>query len=107
MPDDDNPYIFSEQTALQGVMVKNLMQVDVREWDLDLIEDMFNTRDKELILSIPLGDSAAEDSWYWVREPAGAYTVKSAYKYIQVESVEVRGFLDWSRMTLMKDCIQF
>lgn len=42
--------------------VNNLMQIGRREWDLDVIEDLFNDRDKELIYNIPLGESVTSDS---------------------------------------------
>lgn len=32
------------------------------QWDIDLINDIFNVRDADLILSIPLRQ---EDAYYW------------------------------------------
>lgn len=43
---------------------------------------MFNDRDANLILSIPLGDEI-EDNWYWRHEKMGTYSVKSAYAVLQ------------------------
>lgn len=53
---------------------------------MDLIEDMFNNREKELIYNISLGVSMERDGWYWLGEMVGDCTVKSAYKHLQVEN---------------------
>ncbi|KAK1362095.1 hypothetical protein POM88_046569 [Heracleum sosnowskyi] len=47
---------------------------------------MFEERDKELIYSIQLGDKENNVEWYWSEELYGDYTVKNAYKLLQVES---------------------
>ncbi|KAM6593350.1 hypothetical protein CsatA_001053 [Cannabis sativa] len=51
--------------------------------DLELLDDMFVERDKNLISSIQLSSSTNNDSWYWNMEYADLYTVKSGYKYLQ------------------------
>lgn len=82
--DIDHRYITSDQVALQGVCVNNLMKAGSQKWDVGVIENVFNIRDKCLIYSIPLDESVKRDSWYWLWEKDGDYTVKSAYKYLQV-----------------------
>lgn len=91
IPDASNPYVTSDRTALQGVCVNDLMQIGKREWDVDIIEDLFNSRDKSLIYSIPLGDYVSKDDWYWWWEKEGSFTVKSAYKYLQSSNGRWRG----------------
>lgn len=49
---------------------------------MDLINDMFEQRDANIILSIPL-DAEKNDTWYWRREKMGHYSVKSAYMLLQ------------------------
>ena len=56
LPDADHPYVTSDHITLNDVCVSSLLQVGRREWDEDVIEDMFNNRDKALIYSILLGD---------------------------------------------------
>ena len=53
-----------------------------RSWDLDLIVDIFNSRDKELILQIPLSYRRESDVWYWLHNLCGVYSVRSCYKYL-------------------------
>lgn len=49
-----------------------------RVWDNELIADIFEERDANLILAIPLR-SDTEDSRYWKGEKLGQYSVKSVY----------------------------
>lgn len=62
------------------------MTMDGKEWDVDLVHDMFNSRDANLILTIPIRSSQA-DTWYWRKEKMGHYSVKSAYAAL----IEQRG----------------
>lgn len=58
------------------------MEIGVHRWDVDLISDMFNERDRNLILGIPLNDDIHEDFYYWNEDRLGVYTVKIAYNHI-------------------------
>ena len=53
-----------------------------RSWDLDLHADIFNVRDKELIMQIPLSQRREYDVWYWLHDPCGVYSVRSCYKLL-------------------------
>lgn len=44
--------------------------------------DLFNTKDKNLILQIPLSTRRDEDVWYWLTDPHGQYTIHSCYKML-------------------------
>lgn len=59
------------------------MKTNTREWDRDVIQDLFDVRDQMLIYGIPLSNRQEEDVRYWYREGSGIFTVKSAYKLIQ------------------------
>ncbi|KAL8100581.1 hypothetical protein AgCh_032729 [Apium graveolens] len=63
LPDRQNPVITTRHPALEGTMVKNLMRVDNRDWDIDIVEDLFEDRDKRLIYSIQLKGKCSKDSW--------------------------------------------
>uniref|UniRef100_A0A803NS52 RNase H type-1 domain-containing protein n=1 Tax=Cannabis sativa TaxID=3483 RepID=A0A803NS52_CANSA len=62
------------------------MLMEEKGWDVEIIEDMFEERDAQLILSIQLSDSTTVNSWHWMMENSGFYTVKSAYNYLQASS---------------------
>lgn len=47
--------------ALRNQKVSSLMITGAREWDQELINDIFDTRDASLILAIPLNNDG-EDS---------------------------------------------
>ncbi|KAM6573571.1 hypothetical protein CsatA_017651 [Cannabis sativa] len=75
--------------------------MEERGWDVEIIEDMFEERDAQLILSIQLSDSTTADSWHWMMEHSGFYSVKSAYNYLQSSSGSWLHFEDdsyWKRL---------
>lgn len=78
LPHKEDPYIQTSSEALKNMKVNSLMISGVREWDYDLIIYIFDDRDTNLILSIPLNDTDM-DTWYCSSEKLGDYTVKSAY----------------------------
>uniref|UniRef100_A0A803QJD1 Reverse transcriptase domain-containing protein n=1 Tax=Cannabis sativa TaxID=3483 RepID=A0A803QJD1_CANSA len=81
--DDQNPFVSSHHPALEGQLVSSLLSVGSKQWDAEVIDDLFNDRDKNLIFSIQLSETGDLDSWYWSRSPSSFYTVKSAYKTLQ------------------------
>ncbi|KAF4361108.1 hypothetical protein G4B88_000409 [Cannabis sativa] len=83
LPHSENPFITSDHPSLEGVQVHQLMVNGKREWDIDILDDLLNSRDKDLVQSIVLSDFLDNDSWYWHFEASGHYTVKSAYKALQ------------------------
>ncbi|XP_073152635.1 uncharacterized protein [Henckelia pumila] len=64
---------------LQEMRVHNLMIPGHKEWDIELIHEIFNERDISRITSIPLGMSNFEDLLIWHFTDNGCYTVKSGY----------------------------
>ncbi|KAK9195743.1 hypothetical protein WN943_003868 [Citrus x changshan-huyou] len=67
---------------LAAARVSSLMMPHQRVWDYDVVSDIFNLRDKELILKIPLSSRREEDMWYWMADPRGCYSVRSCYKVL-------------------------
>lgn len=63
LPDLNDPYVSSANSALQNVKVASLMDISANQWDQDLVIYMFNERDADLILSIPV-NSTDNDTWY-------------------------------------------
>uniref|UniRef100_A0A803Q2U2 RNase H type-1 domain-containing protein n=1 Tax=Cannabis sativa TaxID=3483 RepID=A0A803Q2U2_CANSA len=83
LPDLNNPKITSTHPALLGQKVASLMCVGENSWDSEIINDLFDDRDKALILGIPLSQANREDCWSWLLEKSGIYSVKSAYRFLQ------------------------
>lgn len=83
--DDSNPYVTSRMQVLEENMVESLMQVNNRVWDEEILEDLFNSQDMQCILQVPLSPNRDEDRLYWKEEMSVTYTVRSAYKLLQVQ----------------------
>ncbi|KAM6587325.1 hypothetical protein CsatA_009930 [Cannabis sativa] len=83
LPDASNPYITSSHVGLIGHEVSSRFSMDDRSWDVELVRDMFNERDANLILSIPLSFSTSSDFWSWSDESTGQFSVKNAYGILQ------------------------
>lgn len=82
LPMINEAYVQTHSEILKGQLVSSLMNTNSNSWDTDLILDVFNDRDANIILSIPVNKSI-KDSWYWRREKMGQYSVKSAYLLMQ------------------------
>uniref|UniRef100_A0A803PGZ2 RNase H type-1 domain-containing protein n=1 Tax=Cannabis sativa TaxID=3483 RepID=A0A803PGZ2_CANSA len=83
LPDEDNPHVTSSHPTLIDQKVSCLLEMNDKRWDVEVIVDLFNNRDKELIYKIPISATNVTDSWYWSKEVSRIYSVKSAYKLIQ------------------------
>ncbi|XP_030479250.1 uncharacterized protein LOC115696490 [Cannabis sativa] len=53
-------------------------------WDMELLEDLFEPRDVDLICKISLPALPELGTWYWSFETFGGYSVRSAYRALQV-----------------------
>ncbi|XP_074328110.1 putative mitochondrial protein AtMg00310 [Apium graveolens] len=86
LPCRQNGLITSEMPPeLEQMRVNSLMQTDCKAWDEELVRDLFNDRDMDLILRIPLSIRSNFDSWYWVHDNDGHFTVRSCYRQLRGE----------------------
>ncbi|XP_060959252.1 uncharacterized protein LOC115704017 [Cannabis sativa] len=95
------PFVLTVNQGLEDKLVSNLMLMEEKGWDVEIIEDMFEERDAQLILSIQLSDSTTVNSWHWMMENSSFYTAKSAYNYLQASSGSWLHFDDesyWKRL---------
>lgn len=60
-----NPYVTTVSQALENKKVASLLCTDNKEWDIDVIRDVFNVKDQHCILIIPLNADNVEDTMYW------------------------------------------
>lgn len=87
LPDKENGFLTTPMPEqLQGITVDGFMNSEERRWDMEVVKDICNSRDVELIkrIQIPLMDK--RDSWYWLLEEEGDFTVKSCYRWLQGEN---------------------
>lgn len=100
--DIDNPYIETKvQPQLSEAIVYMLMAIGNKEWDTYLLKDIFNSRDVEAILKVPISDGDLEDIWYWRGDIRGVYTVRSTYRLLRQETHNnfiQSDFTSWDRI---------
>ncbi|KAK6141886.1 hypothetical protein DH2020_024364 [Rehmannia glutinosa] len=66
--------------GLEDISVNELFIPDTYEWDLNVIEELFDRRDTYQILQIPLCETDEEDQKIWSFSKTGVYTVKTGYR---------------------------
>lgn len=64
--------------GMEEIKVSSLFMIDRLDWDLDILRDLFIEDDVQQILKIPLSYSREEDTWLWLEEENGMYSMKSA-----------------------------
>ena len=65
LPDSLNPYVeTSPMVGLEQTTVDFLKSSKGKSWDHDILEELFNQRDKELILQIPIMYKELPDCWH-------------------------------------------
>ena len=73
--------------TLEQAKVAGLMDPNHRQWDEEVLKYICNERDAELIRKIPLSINCEEDSWFWILEASGVFSVRSCYRKVQGEQV--------------------
>nr|DAD25053.1 TPA_asm: hypothetical protein HUJ06_026517 [Nelumbo nucifera] len=66
--------------GLEDIVVSDLWIPGHKEWDVEMIHELFGPRDASAILNIPLSYSSQEDQLIWHFSPNGVYSVKSGYR---------------------------
>ncbi|XP_019183645.1 PREDICTED: uncharacterized protein LOC109178466 [Ipomoea nil] len=80
--DNPSPLIQTEMPQqLREARVAGLIDLQTHTWDPHILSDLFIPEDVERINMIPVSPEY-EDSWYWMSDPKGIYTVKNAYRHI-------------------------
>lgn len=72
---------------LENITVSGLMREGVNQWDDKILRDIFNERDINLIRQFPLPMRTGQDSWLWMVDDKGLFTVRSCYRTLQGESI--------------------
>ncbi|XP_019186606.1 PREDICTED: uncharacterized protein LOC109181309 [Ipomoea nil] len=66
---------------LSGALFSGLIDHISNSWDQDILSDIFIPENVTRISRIPVSPDY-EDSWYWLSDPKGCYSVKSGYRHI-------------------------
>lgn len=82
---EQNLYITPNSSSHVNNKVNSLMCLNRKEWDRNIIQDLFNERDQQCILNVPLLENNTEDQLYWSKENSRNYSVHSAYSLLQVQ----------------------
>ncbi|KAL8088880.1 hypothetical protein AgCh_038591 [Apium graveolens] len=91
-----NPYLEIENQGLENQKVESLLCVNRRDWDVDLIRDMFYARDQYCILNTKLDTESDRDVVYWHKETTGVLENSFGRKSRVFES----SFAEWLNNTL-------
>lgn len=87
LPCVQNGFMTSERNAqLEHITVAQLMTDDQMKWDEDILGDICNERDRNLIKQVHILMRKHDDSWYWLFDDSGRFTVRSCYRKIKGES---------------------
>ena len=67
---------------INSATVDSLMVPNQCRWDYDVMDDIFNNRDRDLILRIPLSSRLNKDIWFWLPDSKGLFPVCSFYRML-------------------------
>ena len=70
---------------LESSTVDILIDPRRRQWNLEMIDGLFNTEEAELIKIIPLSREAKEDVLFWPHSSDGRYSCKTGYRFLKME----------------------
>lgn len=68
---------------LEHATVNSLMSINGNTWDEDILNKFCNERDKALIQQVPIPMRQKPDSWFWLPETKGDFSVRSCYRLLQ------------------------
>ena len=74
--------------STQVALLKDLINRDSFEWDVELVNQCFNAKDASAILGILLSLFGKCDRLIWVANKSGKFSVKSAYALAYKEKLE-------------------
>ncbi|KAF4354804.1 hypothetical protein F8388_018008 [Cannabis sativa] len=91
--------------GLENFNVNSLFQIHSRNWDVEVVRDLFSPVDAAIILGIQINQSTEDDYWYWFGEKDGSYSVSSAYKLIQDKKASPQNLTEstfWKKLWSLK-----
>ncbi|XP_050222666.1 uncharacterized protein LOC126672755 [Mercurialis annua] len=84
--DKSSGFILSDHRPnLNDSKVWQLFKEETREWDLEILRDLFVEEDQVRILSVPISVRNLKDSWIWVLDEKNRFSVRSVYRSLRGE----------------------
>lgn len=81
-----------KKQGVYGIIVKNNMSPNVKQWDMRVIRELFNYADAEEILQVPLVEDVKKYIMVWKEEQNGICSVRSGYRlWISLRISHVNG----------------
>uniref|UniRef100_A0A803PT53 RNase H type-1 domain-containing protein n=1 Tax=Cannabis sativa TaxID=3483 RepID=A0A803PT53_CANSA len=80
--------------ASEGVSLVSNFIIN-KQWNEDMVRKWFARDDAKRILNISLPDSTTNDSWLWLPEPNGEFSVKSACRMLSTQNQDVHSDRKW------------
>ncbi|KAL8147598.1 hypothetical protein AgCh_005064 [Apium graveolens] len=81
----ENAFVTTVSPSIINQKISSLMCAGTRNWDWEVIADIFNNRDQESIQATIIEEEFDSDMLQWDWDITGQYTVKSAYNLLQVQ----------------------
>lgn len=101
LPHTTNPMVESPRPVADALRrVKFLIDKGTGQWNMQRVEPLFNDRDKRLLEKLVVSPEYP-DTWFWIDDLKGTYTVKGAYRALCGEIVTEQhnnGFIHWNQM---------
>lgn len=88
-------------SELAEATVDSLMTMDGQAWDDEILGELCNDRDRKLIYQVPIPLRSKPDSWFWLPDTKGGFTVRSCYRLIRGEAVSQERDM-WARLWSLK-----
>lgn len=102
LPCPENGYITTPiPEQLKDIQVCGLLNETQTDWDMEIVQDICNERDSKLIRKIPIPMRRTEDSWFWLFDDKGKFSVRSYYQRIQGERMYTDGRF-WRKLWALK-----
>ncbi|XP_019158509.1 PREDICTED: uncharacterized protein LOC109155280 [Ipomoea nil] len=79
LPNDDDPYVRTPLPQGGNMKVSDLIDPILKDWNTALLNNIFQQRDVDLILQIPVSIEY-DDVWCWKGDVRGIYYVKQGYR---------------------------
>lgn len=63
-----------------------LIELQSRQWIVELVEGLFTQEDVELIKKTPLGRATSKDTLFWPHSSNNVYSCKTGYRFLKEEA---------------------